>query len=389
MIDKKVLPILIGILMLCSIGASAAATTSYNTSQIGQAAISVKHSVDNKYTLPSNVIVGSSKVTNSQFLYLLTKATKNVATGNKNQIQLRSVSNPTSTSETITGGKFTKTQYLTIADQINTYITANNIVPSYVTTPIGKMKYQSLIYMFSNIMAYNQVHKTLPSTVTVKSWYAQTLGPAAKINSTTILNSKQVVLGSTSYGKVIKIGPFGKGTNKVAVIVGVHPQEVQTHIAMLNAIGTLSKTLNNVQIWVYDVIVYNGADYSTGRMYGQLLAQKYVVPNINTSYKYVIDTHGNRGTTQYDGYPNFVFAPDANTKSVDFAYKLINSKYTSGSLKYHTLTDGTSPAYVTIPIAKKGIPTIVYEEYQNQANYAQVLYQHALQVIRALNAVFA
>ena len=38
---------------------------------------------------------------------------------------------------------------------------------------------------------------------------------------------------------------------------------------------------------------------------------------------------------------------------------------------------------------KKGIPTIVYEEYQNQANYAQVLYQHALQVIRALNAVFA
>ncbi len=58
-------------------------------------------------------------------------------------------------------------------------------------------------------------------------------------------------------------------------------------------------------------------------------------------------------------------------------------------LKYHTLTDGTSPKYVTIPIALKGIPTIVFEQYQNQANYAQVLYQHALQVVIAINSIFA
>ena len=43
---------------------------------------------------------------------------------------------------------------------------------------------------------------------------------------------------------------------------------------------------------------------------------------------------------------------------------------------------------MTIPIAKKGIPTIVYEQYINQANYAQVLYLHALQVVKAINAVF-
>ena len=47
------------------------------------------------------------------------------------------------------------------------------------------------------------------------------------------------------------------------MIVGVDPQEVQAHIAMLNAIGQLSSSLNNVQIWVYVVIVYNGADYTT------------------------------------------------------------------------------------------------------------------------------
>jgi hypothetical protein len=62
---------------------------------------------------------------------------------------------------------------------------------------------------------------------------------------------------------------------------------------------------------------------------------------------------------------------------------------TKGDLVYHYLSDGTSPQYVTIPIAKKGIPTIVYEQYINQANYAQVLYQHAMQVLEAINAAFA
>ena len=79
MIIKKVLPILLGILMLLSIGASAAATTnptSYNTSQISQAAGVVKNTVETKNSLPPNVTIGNTKVSNSQFLYLLTTATK-------------------------------------------------------------------------------------------------------------------------------------------------------------------------------------------------------------------------------------------------------------------------------------------------------------------------
>ena len=75
----------------------------------------------------------------------------------------------------------------------------------------------------------------------------------------------------------------------------------------------LSKTLNNVQITVFDVYVKNGADYSTGRAAGQNLANEFVVPNIGTSYKMVMDCHGNKGVgSDYSGYPNFVFAPLQN-----------------------------------------------------------------------------
>ena len=190
----------------------------------------------------------------------------------------------------------------------------NGRLPNFVNTAVGTMKYYSLEYMFSKIMAYYGTYKVLPNTVSVKSWYTLSLGPAAVLNGTAKYTS--TVLGKNSLGYVLKLGGFGTGTTKVAIIVGVHPLEVQTHIAMLNAIMALSKTLNNVQITVYDVVVKNGADYTTGRAAGQDLASEYVVPNIGTYYKMVMDCHGNTGKgTDYSGYPNFVFAPLANTGS--------------------------------------------------------------------------
>jgi Pseudomurein-binding repeat len=393
MLIKKVLPIMLGVLMLLSIGTSAAVTTnstSFSTSQIGQAAVAVQKNVDTKYDLPSSVTVGNKTVTNYQYLYLVSSATKNVANGNKSLITLKNVTKPSSTSETVSSCTFSYSEYLDIANRLNAYVAKYGKLPSYVSTSHGTMKYQSLIYMYSKIMAYYNVKKVLPKTVSVKSWYAQTLGPAATLNATL----KYVkTLGSNKYGYVNLYGPYGNASskNKVAVIVGVHAQEQQTHVAMLNAISKLSSSLKNVQIWVFRVVVYTQyqMDYTLSRGYGQTLAHNYVVPNIGTSFKLVVDTHGNRGTTQYTGYPNFVFAPLDNKISHDFATKLINSPYTNGDLKYHYLGDGTSPPMVTIPIANKGIPTIVYEQYENQANYAQVLYNHALEVVRAINAAFA
>ena len=393
MIIKKAIPILVGLIMLLSIGATAAAvpansSTTYNTTQVIQAASLVKSNVEHKYTLPNNVSIGNTQINNPQFLYILTTATKNVAKNNKSLIAFKNVSKATSPSETTTGGTLTKAQYLTVADQVNAYVKANGRLPNYVNTAIGTMKYSSLEYTFSKIMAYYGVNKVLPTTVSVKSWYTLSLGPAAKLNGTAKYTS--TLLGKNSLGYVLKVGTFGTGTNKVAIIVGVHPLEVQTHIAMLNAIMALSKTLNNVQITVFDVVVKNGANYATGRAAGQSLASKYVVPNIGTSYKMVMDCHGNKGAgSDYSGYPNFIFAPLQSTGSSAIASKLVHSNMTKGDLVYHYLADGTSPQYVTIPIAKKGIPTIVYEQYINQANYAQVLYQHAMQVLEAINASFA
>jgi len=200
-------------------------------------------------------------------------------------------------------------------------VNANSRLPNYVNTAVGTMKYSSLEYMFSKVMAYYGLNKVLPNTVSVKSWYTLSLGPAATLNGTAKYSS--TLLGKNSLGYVLKLTGFGTGTNKVAVIVGVHPLEVQAHIAMLNAIMALSKKLNNVQITVYDVVVKNGADYSTGRAAGQDLASEFVVPNIGTSYKMVMDCHGNKGVgSSYSGYPNFRIRPTTEYRILSYRLEI-------------------------------------------------------------------
>ncbi|MGO9387654.1 MAG: pseudomurein-binding repeat-containing protein [Methanobacterium sp.] len=408
MIIKKVLPFLVAMLMILSTAAGASAagnstavnTTSFTTSQISQSAGVVISYVNKTHSLPNNVTVGNKQVTPSQYLYLLTTATQNVASSNKSSIALKNVSTSPNPIENVTSGNINQTEYLKMAKSIDTFIAANGRLPNYISTSLGNMKYQSLIYMYSNIMNFYKEYNRLPNYVSVNSWTQTTLnpstyGPSGYLNGTAKFNETQLSPTSITYGKVLKLGSFGTGTNKVAIIVGIDPQEVQAHIAMLNAIEALSKSLNNIQITVFDVIVYNGTDYTTGRDEGQYLAQHYIVPNINTSYKLVIDDHGNRGLTGYlnaAGEPitDFLMAPDLDAASVKIANELISSKYTKGTLVYHNIpsADSTSPPVVTIPIAKKGIPTLIFENYLNQANYAQVLYVHALQLLEAVNAIF-
>ena len=52
-----------------------------------------------------------------------------------------------------------------------------------------------------------------------------------------------------------------------------------------------------------------------------------------------MDTHGNtgKGAEVYSGYPNFVFAPYKDSKSVNYANKLVKSSLTQGDLLYYAM----------------------------------------------------
>ena len=191
---------------------------------------------------------------------------------------------------------------------------------------------------------------------------------AAKIDTTGV-NSQ--LLASDEKGTVEILGPFGNTNSnvKIAYLTGMHPLESKAHKALFDVIKAKSSSLNYCYYVYRTNVTLNPEDDAEGRMNGQLLAQKYVAPDIiSKKYNLVVDIHGNRGMNggSYEE-TNFIFAPGNDEKSLKIANVLIDE--IDGFCSYVPASQ-TSPPYITIPVEEAGTPTIICETGSyNQYNH--------------------
>ena len=191
-----------------------------------------------------------------------------------------------------------------------------------------------------------------------------------EINNINMFNSMEAInLGSNSRGSVELIGPIGnKNSNiKIAYIIGVHPLESKIHNVFYDSLIAKSDSLK-YSYYIYKVNVTNNPNnFDKGRMNGQLLANKFVVPDaISKNYDLVVDIHSNQGM-KGGNYKktNFIFAPLNNTNSKVHADEIIAK---IPPLVYYYPESQTSPSYVTIPIMKSNTSTLIYETYMFESN---------------------
>jgi hypothetical protein len=320
--------------------------STFTINEIKQAASIVKNYTENNRNLPSSVIIGSTQVTMPQFLELLVTATIRINKNDTiNTIPLRDYSSPTGPIENIIMGYILKGEYLTIANDIKNYMDASGKTPDFVFgISLGKyFSYQSAVFMFSKILDSYKTQDILTDSVLVTPWWRSSCN-----------------LGSTDYGEVVRLGPFGNvfSSVKIAYIVGVHPIESASHQALIDTISTYDASLNYCY-YIYQVkVTRDASNYEIGRMNGQLLANAFAVPNIiDQGCNLAIDIHSNVGNW---AYTRFVFSPVPGTSSEWSARDLVNR---ISWLTYYFPPSQTSPQYVTIPIINAGIPAIVYETY--------------------------
>ena len=169
-------------------------------------------------------------------------------------------------------------------------------------------------------------------------------------------------IGSTSYGYVDKVVYGNHSSNEtVVLIVGVHPQENGIHKAVANAVNSKSSSLNKRYVLYYVHVTKNTNDYNKGRMNGQLLAQKFIVPDVSKEHPMlVIDNHENHYKNSGYAYCRFLYPISGTKITKTYANQIIS---TMTFLRVYYPPNPTSPKYVTIPIANKGIPTLIYETY--------------------------
>ena len=165
-----VMLVLTSLSLLFNVGAASAASSSFNQTSVSNSAVSVKNYVESNQKAPSCVTVANQKVTSAQYLYLVTSSVININQSKKTSVTLKDVQNSTNPSESLSGGTLTKTEYISMAKKINSFINANGRLPNFVSTSMGTMRFENLMYTYSKIMAFYKTNNRLPNTVSVSSW---------------------------------------------------------------------------------------------------------------------------------------------------------------------------------------------------------------------------
>lgn len=145
-------------------------TTSFTLKQLSEAAGRVKAFVEANKKLPNYVQISSLQVSMPQFLYLLSAATTQVNSGVSSSITPKSVLSPTGPTDDMKNGTIYKSEYVDMASRIKSFIDTNGLAPNYVSTSLGKIRYESMIYLYSRVMDYYGTNARLPNYVSVNTW---------------------------------------------------------------------------------------------------------------------------------------------------------------------------------------------------------------------------
>ncbi|WP_042704305.1 hypothetical protein [Methanobrevibacter arboriphilus] len=126
--------------------------------------------VDYYYT--SGSIVVTARLPMPDYLFLISKVIVNKYEGNNSNIKASDFYsaniNPSSPTGDSINGQISSANFYTYAKNVvNWYKNNGNAAPNYVNTNLGRMQYQTAIYMFSRIGQYIYLNNAIPTYVTV------------------------------------------------------------------------------------------------------------------------------------------------------------------------------------------------------------------------------
>jgi hypothetical protein len=152
-------------------------TNSYTVADIKNAATKVKAYIEKNNCLPNYVQMGTRQVTMPEFLRLLTAGLLKVSSGSSGTIAIKSALPPVKPIADLKNGNINKSEYLVMAGKIISFIDSNGKAPNYATSTLGKIQYESLVYMYSRIMNYYGTNKVLSNYVSMKPWQTTSSDP--------------------------------------------------------------------------------------------------------------------------------------------------------------------------------------------------------------------
>ena len=238
--------------------------------------------------------------------------------------------------------------------------------------------------------------KKYTSPITLSSNKVLKFFAVSKDGSKSKVHTYKRILGKTSKGYVEKLY-FGNlsSTKSIALIVGVHVQESGMHKAIYKSLVKQTNKLKRKYVLYYIHVTKDQNSYSKSRMNGQILGNKYIIKDIsNEKPQITTDIHETNYKLSGYKYPRFIhMISNKDIKSVKISKNLHkkSSLYLKRLLKLTPHIKrfdpqlGSSPAYITVPIANKGLVSYIYE---TELSYStKVKQNYADKYIKALDKV--
>jgi hypothetical protein len=155
-----------------------------------KAAFLLKYYVKVHKKLPNSLSVSGYKIKISEFLYILAKTTIFKCLKSNSNITIKSnLNNPNKPTGTSIKGYLSKFNYYTYAKKIVKYIEKYKKAPNYLSTKIGFIQYQSLVYTFSYFLAYVYQFKKTPTKLYLNIKKSSNINKYLPIAVTTSTNS--------------------------------------------------------------------------------------------------------------------------------------------------------------------------------------------------------
>ncbi len=174
-------------------GSTSSTTTTVTMSQLKTAASSVKSFVASNNRLPNYVTISGKQISMPQFLVLLSNGIITLNSGKTTSITLKSVNLCTGPTQSVKSGTLAKSEYVKLASNLLTFVNTNGRLPNYVSSSLGKIRYETLVYAYSKIIVFHTSNNRLPNTVAVSSWSGSSSG-----STDTIPDSVKVYLAATA-----------------------------------------------------------------------------------------------------------------------------------------------------------------------------------------------
>lgn len=127
----------------------------------------VKSFIESEGKLPDSVLINGESYTLAQFLYLAAIATVNINNGDLSDLNSKDATNPSNYTKCANLGNLV--DYISVAQAIIDYVNANGKAPESISSSVGTVTFDGLIYAFARVVAFYGNNQQLPAYVAVKS----------------------------------------------------------------------------------------------------------------------------------------------------------------------------------------------------------------------------